>query len=331
MTSEARLALLVWLAQGCSGSVHDRSVGDEPLLVIHGHVEVAALERTHPAAPLLGVLAWAAVPVVNPICLEFDAPELRGACPDPHGVFLRQIQAAAPVDADGNFALPLFALPGAGASVGDEVTRITYGSLLVLEDVDGDGVATLPGSSGGLKSGMSTTTDTVVAATFHTLRAGQARVVLREGGFVAGSFFYPAPGCAAPPAGFSLWLVPPYPEDGAAPAGCVTRALDSPVEVAALPAAQAQALGCRGWNPGILREDAPPGVVSFGVHRARADDPAPRVGEPVCLNRTLLAAVVPDICPVLVVFALKGCGFDPLCAQPEWDDSGSPPAWWPCH
>src|SRR5262245_43433968 len=75
MTSEARLLpLLAALTGACGGSVHDASVGSAPLLVIHGHVDRASLQRTKPEAPLLGALGWAALPAVSPLCLEFSAP-----------------------------------------------------------------------------------------------------------------------------------------------------------------------------------------------------------------------------------------------------------------
>jgi hypothetical protein len=332
MTSEGLMAVVAVAALGCSGSVHDRSVGAAPLLVLHGHVDLAALERPHPDAPLLGVLVWAALPVVNPVCLQFDLPELREVCPDPYGVYLRQIQIAAPVSADGSFSLALEALPAASNSVGNEVTRITYGSLVVVEDVNRDGLATLPIGIFGLKLGAQrgAVLDVIVAATFHTLRAPQARIVLREGGFVTDSHFYPAPGCPTPPSGFSILVAPPHPVAGGPAGDCAIRAADTTVEVPPLAVSQGQVLACRGWSPAASFGEIPEQDPSYVIHRAQAGGPRPVMVRPICLNHEIQAIVVPDICPVLVVSALRGCATDPLCPQPEWDDTAMPPPGWPC-
>ena len=148
---------------------------------------------------------------------------------------------------------------------------------------------------------------------------------------MADSHLYPAPGCPAPPPGFSVLLAPPYPVDGEAPGPCTTRGLEAPIEVPPLSPAQAQAFACRGWNPGGFRAEGDVVGPGIGVHRARSDGPLPDGIPRLCINRELMVFVVPDVCPVLVVFALKGCLNDPLCAAPEWDDTAMPPPWWTCH
>jgi hypothetical protein len=322
LRSDVRLGppLLAALACACSGSVHDTSVASTPLVVVHGRVDRAALERPHPEAPLVGAIFWAGMPSVNPVCLLYDdRPELADVCPDPYGVFLAGPSPAVPVAADGSFALALDTLPDARLSVGDAAARITYGTLVVVEDVDGDGAA----HPFARKRGA----DTLVAAAFHHLRAPQARVVLREGGFVEGSLYYPAPGCAPPPPGFSVLTAPPY-ADGAAPAGggCAVRDIGDPVEVPPLSPELARAFVCR--EAGI-----PPDREL--IHRSSDMIPPLPDTTAVCLGRDLVAITAKPgagiSCPVLLTFALKGCFEDPVCAVPEWDDSARPPAWWPCH
>src|SRR5262245_45859494 len=105
MRSEAAIVVVGALLAGCNASIHDLSVASDPLLTIHGHVDRASLLRANPDAPLIGGLIWAAVPAVSPVCLAFDNPVIRPACPDPYGVFYGEIELAAPIDADGNFAL----------------------------------------------------------------------------------------------------------------------------------------------------------------------------------------------------------------------------------
>ena len=154
MTSSARRAVLLatpaLLAAACGQGVHDLSIGSTPLLVVHGHVDQTQLQRVHPEAALLGVLVWAQTPTVNPVCVRLDdgslaptVPDLtarvQSACPDPYGVFPGEAEAWSPIGADGNFDLPLYALPMARVAIGDASTRIAYGALVVVEDVNGDG------------------------------------------------------------------------------------------------------------------------------------------------------------------------------------------------
>jgi hypothetical protein len=310
--------------------VHDLSVVSDPLVTIHAHVDLSTLPRQHPGAPLLGALVWAGVPTIDPLCLKFDAPEIAPACPDPYGFFYGEVERATAVDPSGGFDLPLFHLPKASVSVGDEVTRIAYGALLVAEDVNGDGQLTLPATPGrrDIQSVAPAPTatpepepDAIVAASFASLRGTQLRVVFREGGFVATSNFYPLTGCEAPPPGFSLMTMPPLPSDPTAAGPCVTQPLDTPVTVAPLPRALGAALVCRGLQRG------------FRVQEPLPNQPPPTdaAATTVCLSHEVLVQIPQQIlCPRLISFVLKGCRDDPFCTTPDWDRTLAPPAWWPC-
>jgi hypothetical protein len=321
MTSEASLLVACALLAGCNGSVHDLSVTSAPLVVLHAHVERSTLVRSHPDAALLGALIWAGVPPINPLCLKFPVPEIQPACPDPYGVFLAETERVAPLDPDGNFTVELSHLPRAEVSVGDEVTRIAYGSLVVVEDVNGDGRPTLFAPrvrpDGSRVPGIEP--DTIVAASFSSLHAAQQRVVFREAGFVASSTFYPATGCAAPPPGFSVQTAPPLADTPAAAEACTFRSADSTVELDPLAREPALALLCRavGRDP--------------RVHEARSEDPRGLSYTPVCLARDFLALVSAESCGDLIAFSLRGCDEDPFCLNPQWDHTMSPPLWWPCH
>ncbi len=326
MVSKRGALLLGLLLAGCGQGVHDLSVSGDPLLVVHGHVDLSALKRQHPEAPLIGALVWAGIPQVSPLCLKFDDDRIKPACPDPYGYFYGEIEHAAPVDADGNFALPLPHLPKASVSVGDERTRIAYGSLLVAEDRNQDGQLSLisAGSSrrnrdrGDLPALLGDP-DTIVGASFYTLRGDQQRLVFREGGFVEASNFYPAPGCAPPPPSFSVMLAPPLVEPPAVPGVCAFYDAARAIEVAPLSASDGLAMMCR------------PAQRAFFFREPQADEPPSKGATVVCLSHEIFAAVESGPCPRFRAYALKGCQDDPFCDKPDWDVTRSPPTWWPCR
>lgn len=326
MTSDRRLlGLLLALAlAGCGPGVHDLSVNADPLLVIRGHVDTAKLNRVDPSAPLIGLLVWASIPRINQLCLAYpNVAELQAACPDPYGVFYGEIEKSVPVNADGSFELDLSNLPAARVSVGDTVTRIAYGSLVVAEDTNRDGQLSLPTGGSSPDGGFRATPDTIVGATFFSLRDAQARITFREGGFVEGSNFYPDPGCPDPPPGFSVLDAPAYSDAGAPPGTCSTTGFDAPIEVPPLTNAQSLALAC-----GMVQQ-------SIGVREATSNRNPNRGGgssqqQQVCLSHEILVRITPGICPTFNALALKGCRADPFCLNPEWDDTANPPSWWPC-
>jgi hypothetical protein len=317
------LAFVTCFAASACGRVNDLSVPQQPLLVVHGHVDLASLSRPNPSAALIGSLVWAGLPTVNPVCLEFSSPDIAAACPDPYGVFEAEIEEAAPVDANGDFDLTLFHLPAARVSIGDQTTRIAYGSLLVIEDVDGNGQPTFPGGVRRRDRNdpppSSNAPDRIVAASFYSLHAAQQRVVFREGGFVSPSFFYPED-CGEPPTGFSILSAPPYTGTPAAPTACIVASVDTRVDVPAVaPLDPTEGLGllCR-----PVQRDAT-------VRQPQTDEEPP--GKHVCLSPTVLAAVFNGLCPSLRSYALRGCAQESQCPAPEWDITAAPPPWWPCH
>ena len=355
MTSSAPRAALVaapalLAAAACGQGVHDLSIGSTPLLVVHGHVDETQLQRVHSEATLLGALVWAAPAAVNPVCIRLsdrslvpNDPQqgelLAGACPDPYGVFPGEAEAWSPIDAGGSFDLPLYALPMARVSVGDAFTRIAYGALVVVEDVNGDGqppFARTPGR-GGMRRMVDNlqmqNVDRVVASTFSDLHAPQQRVVFREGGFVTPSYFYPAPGpgmgCEPPPA-FSVMTAPPYADP--AVGACTFSSTDTRLEVPPLPVADGTAFLCRAavGNTTITLPQVPP-------------DGDPQVvpgAVDICFGTNVLATVnIGPTCPIVRSFALSGCAQDPLCSMPEWTKTaasltgwynGTSTPGWPC-
>jgi hypothetical protein len=347
----ALAAPVVLAAAACGQGVHDLGVAAEPLVVLHGHVEIANLMRVHPEAALLGTLLWAAPGAVNPVCIRLAdgsltpnmpdlAQQLSDACPDPYGVFPGEAEAWSPIGDDGNFDLPLYDLPQVRVSVGDAVTRIAYGALVVVEDVNGDGqppFARTPGRGLGRRAAddvQANTIDRIVASTFYDLHASQQRVVFREGGFVTPSYFYPAPGPGVgctPPSAFSIETAPPYAEP--ATGDCAFSSTDDRLEVPPLSPVDGLAFLCRTALGNTT-------VIDPG----NRDREGPQVGTGsgatlICFGSNVLATVVtgPN-CPLVSSFALSGCAEDPLCAMPEWTrtvaslsqwDNGNGQGW-PC-
>jgi hypothetical protein len=305
-----RRALPLLLVLGC-GDVHGLDVASQPLLVAQGRVDLAALTRTNPDVPLLAALIWAAIPRVSSVCLRYDTAAIRPACSDPYGVFLGEVEQTVPVGPDGTFTMPLAHLPNARVSVGDEVSRIAYATLLVFEDVVSDGMLDYPDPD--FADVPEFTADHLVAATFYDLHAPQLRLVFREGSFDAGSNFYPAPGCPAPPAGFSLGTYSPY----GAPPACDFRDATQMITVPPLAAADAAALECR---TGSRRQ---------GLREATTERRRPP-GQTLCLSPTIMVNVPAGRCARLTGWLLVGCENDPYCQTPEFDHTADPPSWWHC-
>jgi hypothetical protein len=327
MTFEGRLAVLSATLVGlcsCGQGVHDLTVSSQPLVVIKGHVDASSLIRTHPSSALLGALIWASVPQVNPVCVEFQDAVTAPACPDPLGVFTGEIQASVAVDGDGNFELPLFHLPAARVSVGDAVTRIAYGTLVVVEDVNGDGQLTFVLPSGGRRRralppvSNPSDPDLIVAATFSSLRVDQRRIVFREGGFVRDSYFYPAPGCDDPPEGLSVMMAGAYVDASHAMGPCAYATTEGRLELTPLSPTDGLALECRAVQ-------AQP-----NVQQPVGDEPPSGNPTKTCFGANVLATVYSGPCPYLRSYALAGCQEDPMCASPEWNLTLAPPSWWSC-
>ena len=323
-------ACAMLLLCACGGGVHDLNTSAPPLLTINGHVDTSTLTRQNSAAPLIAALVWAAVPRIDPLCLAYQSnPQLQPACPDPFGVFPGEVETTVPVAADGSFTISLSELPAAAVSVGDTETRIAYGTLIIGEDLDGDGQLEIFGAGVGKGGSVGPANqgpleDDIVAASFYTLKARQERLAFREGGFVENTNFYPAPGCTDPPQGFSLMSAPSYDSPGGG--GCTFAAASDAVNVAAIAPADAQAFACRLAQSQRPLEDA-----------NTVDDPTQNLGpgglgpQLVCLSHDDLAIVISGPqCPAMHAIALKGCADDPFCLNPEWDDTSNPPSWWPC-
>jgi hypothetical protein len=331
------LALVLALAlvgAGC-GRVHDLGVPSVPIVTFHGHVDLASLEPP-PQAPLIGALVWAAVAAVNPVCLPAPPTGLEGECADPYGVFDGEVGSGVPIDASGDFDVTLLSLPKASLAVGDSVTRISYGSLIVVEDLDGDGQPSFPmpvvGGQGpdlGAPT-AATSSDRIVGATFWSLNAPQQRIVFREGDFVSPSNFYPAcawtgadpPNVNVPPPGFSILGVPPRTDPLPPPEACSVASPDVRVTVAPISAAEGLGMICR-----------PVQLADASFRRLPSGSPIHQGEQIWCSgdNSVMARLFTGDgrVCASLRSYTLH-CALDPGCATPGSDFVEPAPSWWPC-
>lgn len=319
------LLLATALLTACGPGVHDLSVSSEPLLTVRGRVDLDSLTRVHPDAPLIAALVWAAKPAVAPICVKYAARSvLQGACADPYGVFLGDLEAEVVLDpdGDGSFELHLARLPDARVAVGDSSNRIAYGTVVLVEDLDRNGHATLvdsavapPGPHGEPIAG-----DRIIAASFYNLKRPQQRLVFREGQFDSGSYFYPAPECEPPPPGFSLLKSEGMGVEG----GCAVEGVEeTTIELQPIVGVDDQ-IACRA---NFIDSGGLAGFTEAS-HEAYLE-PGPWV---ICLDRETIAQIssYSALCKGVTFYLLKGCMNDPFCDSPEWDYTNDVPEWWPC-
>jgi hypothetical protein len=172
------------------------------------------------------------------------------------------------------------------------------------------------------------------------------RLAVREGAFSAAAAFYPRGGCSAPPQGFSILSAGGFsmadamaavlrgelPQED--PASCAQAPLDAAlVRIPLQSPAPLRQLACMPHNDGgSTRYREPSGTAPDLTERPWACVGLPSFGEPPADGALqLVAAGLPtDACKSLTHWVLRGCEDDPACATPEWDQSATPPDWWPC-
>jgi hypothetical protein len=349
------------LAAGC-GNLSGLGGNASPLATVHVQVTgaFASVQVPGPTAPKLqAALVWGTQWLTEPLCVlptsDTSVQALIAAgCRDTFGFVPDRVAANAPVLADGTAELDLFDLPGADVMVGGVIARVAYASVMIYDDRDGNATLTLgrPARVAGRDqprpndNGMQTP-DLVYAASFASMTEADTRLAYREGGFDRTAAFYPRAGCGDPLPSFSIVSAGGFSEMAALaaelngqlppedPSSCREQPADTTVTVAYRPPAQLHELACQERTlDSSIRYREPP------------DDPGPLT----LTNRTTACAKVPDFgtgqangmiqyvvsgqsgesCMGLTHYVLRGCPNDPLCAQPEWDITKTPPSWWPC-
>ncbi|MCC7381971.1 MAG: hypothetical protein IT384_09085 [Deltaproteobacteria bacterium] len=306
-----------------------QSVGTDPpvLAVIRGRVtDPRRLDPEISKTMRVGVL-WAGVPVSIPYCnahgptpLEPDrlVTDLSArSCRDPFEVVPAMMGPSVPFDGvTGAFEIVFETLPSAEVMVGTRSARVAYGSIIVFQDEDGDGVLQLRPSCRDAQGGATTSGDFIASASFDRLTETQLRLVYVEGPFDADSYFYPHPSCSElPPRGFSLWTVGSVLESRSQL--CHIESLDQELTIALRDEGEYSRLLCR-QSPREAFTEPPPD-----------DAPLGRTWE--CTKDGTLVVAESCACPGLRTYRLSGCAGTLDCPTPEWDLRNEPPEWWPCE
>ncbi len=220
-----------------------------------------------------------------------------------------------------------------------------------VEDVDGGPVGVPPFGGGGGRS------DVVYGASFVSMTAPDVRIAYREGAFVT-TAFYPRSGCAGPPSGFSILGAGGFPAGAAIaaaragplpmedPQTCTESSLADGVVtiVAQAPSAVTQIACVERTDSGITRYRKPPAnppnldnAVWACAHlpdlnvftgNGNATDAGPTTtNDP---EQLVIASPPTNACKSLTHYILRGCNNNPDCATPSWDQTATPPSWWPC-
>jgi hypothetical protein len=303
-------------------------------------------------------LVWGANWLVDPFCLVGVGPAVQfvkpAGCPDPFSFAAAAVAASAPLDQDGPTGLTLAQLPPPDVMVGDYTASIAYGSLVLFDDVDGDGTLGLARPHRFSAASDPTAdplapdpSDVIYGASFVTMTAHDRRVAYREGGFDATRWFYPRAGCAAPPPGFSVVDTGGFTPTEAFIA-LATQQLpgeDDPgmcsdslpeqtsVDIPVRPPAAVQQVGCDARDEqGLTTYLRPPSVKPDTAGRVEACANVPPSPLTPALSRIqwVVSGRSTDRCKGLTHYALRGCYSSASCTVPNWDDNAAPPPWWTC-
>jgi len=283
--------------------------------------------------------------VLTPESLE-HLFQLLTLCPDPLGVVPALAGPSSSisegVEREGSLDVEIIftALPPAEVIIGTPDARVAYGSLVIFDDINEDGVlnigfSTPPIFEKGRESSDEENDDDfknrrrfedepidpdiVYGASFLTLLDSQKRLAFREGDFVE-SFFYPLGGCEPPP-GMSIMMVEPEEVGDLEETHCQAQSIGDPLALElARPDSRLQELVCEPTPVWVSRaENLTPYLEDQGLKLT-------------CLSSWELAvSSTESSCKTLSIFRLVDCpSHEPECDDPGWDDRAQPPLWWPC-
>jgi len=345
--------------------------GTEPPLVTYEvafNGDIAPLRPPNVTAErsLKVALVWGSQWQQEPFCIlppESDAVAtvIAAGCRDPLSFVPSRVDQSVPTAIGETTSLPLFVLPTADLLVGAVTGRVGYASFVVYDDRDLSGSLELSephrtpfgneGRRGGDGPGMDEVPDTldvIYGASFVTMKEPDQRAAYSEGIFDTKSAFYPRAGCPAPPAGFSVLRAGGFtlasaktataslelpPEDD--PTSC-SQALpaETVVNIAARAPTELAEVGCdEPAADSSTRYHEPPSTMPDFTGRvfACAHLPTFDAGMQSNLIQLVVSGRTTDRCKGLTHYTLRGCRENVSCSVPDWDNTASPPAWWPCH
>ncbi len=350
----------LWLAAACLMSCGrlEGFGGPAPPLATFDLLVTGELAPSANEARLRAALVWGAQWQPEPFCIlppesQDAAAVIAAGCRDPFGFVPLRVAANVPVRLGERTSLGLVDLPGADVMVGDVTARVAYASVVVYDDVDGDGTLqlgrphrTASGGDGARGVDPADSSDVVQGASFVTMTAPDHRVAFREGAFVEGAAFYPRHGCPPPPPRFSVLSTGGFTAAQALaavaagqlpsedPATCVQIAPGAAlIQVPLQPPAAVQETACleRTTDSTIRYREPPPQAPDLTDRlTACAHLPTFDTGEPSDLIQLVVSGRSSDRCKGLTHYTLRGCRENVTCQVPDWDYTATPPAWWPC-
>ena len=311
-------------------------------------------------------MVWSREYLVEPLCIlppeNADAATLIAAgCRDPFSFVAARVDSNTTAVPAIPSTLALFSAPTADVLVGDVTARVGYASMVVYDDRDHSGTLELarpnrvPDNDGmGMGSGsagdISTHLDDVVyGASFISMTQADQRVSFREGDFSAVAAFYPRAGCGDPPPAFSALGAGGFTAQAAIdatiagmlptedPATCTQTPLAATtIAIPIQDPANVKEVACteRTTDSSVRYRDPEPlgndGSSPDFTDRTMACVHSPSFGAPSNVVELIVSGRSDDSCVGLTHYVLTGCSETPTCADPDWDHSQLPPAWWPC-
>jgi hypothetical protein len=368
------LALVGALALPACGDLQDFGGLAPPLVTfeITFSGDLAPLRPTGIASDrsLQVALVWGAQWLTEPFCvLPADttvtqppdpgfvepAEVIKAGCRDPFGFVPASVAASVPLAPSGPTSLSVAQLPTADVLVGDVTARVAYGSFVVFDDRDGNGLQlavphrTPTGGRRGEDFNKEPTdsTDVVYGASFLTMTMPDRRASYHEGGPVGGAF-YPRVGCPPLGPGFQVVGAGGFSAEAAVaatlmgqlpaetdPASCFASAPDATtIDIAAQAPADVQEVSCdeRSLDSSIRYREPPAGAPDFsGRLLTCAHLPTFDTGsQPSSLIQLVVSGRDTDRCKGLTHYTLRGCRENVTCPVPDWDFTATPPSWWRC-
>jgi hypothetical protein len=350
----ALAAIVVSWSAGCGG-LSGFGGNAPPLATVHVQVtgDLASVQVPGPAPVLRAALVWGAQWLTEPLCVPPPGNDtalaalIAAGCRDTFGFVPVRVAVNAPLAADGTAELDLVDLPAADVMIGGVTARVAYASLVIYDDRDGNGTLTLGRASrlGGRDQGRPDdmgmqTADLVYAASFASMTQPDVRLAYREGGFNRTAAFYPRPGCGDPLPSFSIVSAGGFSAMAALggqlpledPSTCHEEPADTPVMLAFRSPAALHELACqeRTLDSSIRYREPPAEPIDLTARAAACASVLDGSLKPTGMIQYVVSGQSDDSCVGLTHYTLRGCRNDPLCAQPQWDITATPPSWWPC-
>ena len=210
------MAAMAGLAFSGCGKLEGLDIPVTPLARIQVQVTGDLPATARPTPQLRVALMWGEQWLPEPFCvLPAESPKaaavIATGCPDPFRFVPNLASADIPIQPDVTATIDLINLPEADLMVGDLTARIAYASLIVYDDINGNGMLDLhhpphhQHHEEDYNPGTLATRDKVYGASFISMTKPDQRVAYREGAPPGANFaFYPRVGCPDPPPAFSI-------------------------------------------------------------------------------------------------------------------------------